>query len=338
MLHNALVICRELVAYRILIIKPCLCHIGIEVDLVYAMLLEYLAEIRVEHVKRGVKLGRLALDTMLTHDLFCLLHRPMSAGCPVLILHAPRPILCGLAVHLPHAAHHLCMAHHAPVPAVQFIAYIRAAVHIHPIITKPNRLHIIVLLIHRVMINRRDVAAWIPASRRKPSVRVPAVSTVIRLHHFGARGETPVVVMFTTATVAEFVLHVIARVILVFYADPTAATAGKHHHLCSARHLLTAPLVAGAGAAPPSMLVRLLLGAQQGLPSIRNEPPVADVETQAEYRVRVRMPQAVTCAQLRLVSGYSVVPVPMVMYTGALIVAVSGIACATTMQYFSQSL
>ena len=83
------------------------------------------------------------------------------------------------------------------------------------------------------------------------------------------------------------------------------------------------------------MLVRLLLGAQQGLPSIRNEPPVADVETQVEYRVRVRMPQAVTCAQLRLVSGYSVVPVPMVMYTGALIVAVSGIACATTMQYFS---
>ena len=45
MLHNVLVICRELVAYRILIIKPCLCHIGIEIDLVYAMLLEYLAEI-----------------------------------------------------------------------------------------------------------------------------------------------------------------------------------------------------------------------------------------------------------------------------------------------------
>ena len=73
MFHDILVICRELVAYRILVTKPCLCHIGIEVDLVYAMLLEYLAEIRVEHVKRGIELSRLALDTMLTHDLFCLL-------------------------------------------------------------------------------------------------------------------------------------------------------------------------------------------------------------------------------------------------------------------------
>ena len=80
----------------------------------------------------------------------------------------------------------------------------------------------------------------------------------------------------------------------------------------------------GAGAAPPSILARLLLGEQQGCPSMRNEPPVGVVTTQTEYRVRVRMPQAVTCAQLRLVRGYSSVPVPIVMYTGALMVVVAG--------------
>ena len=67
-----------------------------------------------------------------------------------------------------------------------------------------------------------------------------------------------------------------------------------------------------------------LLGAQAGRPSKRNVPPVAVVTTTAEYLVRVRMPQAVTCAQLHLVSGYWAVPVPMVTTTGALMVAVSG--------------
>ena len=56
--------------------------------------------------------------------------------------------------------------------------------------------------------------------------------------------------------------------------------------------------------------------------------------TQTEERVRVRMPQAVTCAQLRLVRGYSSVPVPIVMYTGALMVVVAGMDWATTIQYF----
>lgn len=83
------------------------------------------------------------------------------------------------------------------------------------------------------------------------------------------------------------------------------------------------------------MLVSVLFGAQQGVPSSRKAPPVALVETTVLYRVRVLMPQAVTCAQLRLVSGYCAVPVPMVTTTGALIVVVAGIVCATTMQYFS---
>ena len=50
-------------------------------------------------------------------------------------------------------------------------------------------------------------------------------------------------------------------------------------------------------------------------------------ETPAGRRwVRVRMPQAVTWAQQRLVSEYCCVPVPMVTTTGALMVAVAGIA------------
>ena len=83
------------------------------------------------------------------------------------------------------------------------------------------------------------------------------------------------------------------------------------------------------------MLVNALFGAQHGLPSNRNAPPVALVKTAVAYRVRVLMPQAVTCAQLRLVSGYCAVPVPMVITTGALMVVAAGIVCATTMQYFS---
>lgn len=64
-----------------------------------------------------------------------------------------------------------------------------------------------------------------------------------------------------------------------------------------------------------------------------NVPPVALVDTTVLYLVRVRIPQAVACEQLHLVSGYCCVPVPMVMTTGALMVVAAGIACATTMQY-----
>jgi hypothetical protein len=73
------------------------------------------------------------------------------------------------------------------------------------------------------------------------------------------------------------------------------------------------------------MLVRLLLGEQQGVPSIRNEPPVGVVTTQREYLVRVRMPQAVTWEHDLFVIGYWVVPLPIVNTTGATIVVVSGI-------------
>ena len=86
------------------------------------------------------------------------------------------------------------------------------------------------------------------------------------------------------------------------------------------------------------MLFRALSGAQQGLPSSRKEPPVGLVLTQTAYRVRVRRPQAVTWAQFRRVKGYCTVPVPMVITTGALMVAASGIAWAMTMQYFSPRL
>ena len=60
MLQNVLVICRELVAYRILVIKPLLFHIGIEVDLVYAMLDVYkrqirpLSKVRIQSTKRAI--------------------------------------------------------------------------------------------------------------------------------------------------------------------------------------------------------------------------------------------------------------------------------------------
>lgn len=81
------------------------------------------------------------------------------------------------------------------------------------------------------------------------------------------------------------------------------------------------------------MLLRLLVGQGQALPSSLKVPPVALVETTVEYRVLVRMPQAVTWAQQRLVSGYCSVPDPMVTTTGALMVVAAGIAWATTMQY-----
>jgi hypothetical protein len=74
------------------------------------------------------------------------------------------------------------------------------------------------------------------------------------------------------------------------------------------------------------MAVRLLLGAQLPFPSILNVPPVALVETTVEYLVRVRRLAAVTCAQQRFVRGYSSVPVPIVITTGAVMVVASGIA------------
>lgn len=86
------------------------------------------------------------------------------------------------------------------------------------------------------------------------------------------------------------------------------------------------------------MLGRLFVGHGQALPKSLNVPPVPLVETTVEYRVLVRMAQAVSCAQQRLVSGYSSVPVPIVTTTGALMVVASGMDCATTMQYFSPRL
>ncbi|MFQ8828023.1 MAG: hypothetical protein ACLR76_12255 [Alistipes sp.] len=85
----------------------------------------------------------------------------------------------------------------------------------------------------------------------------------------------------------------------------------------------------------PSIAESTLLGAQLTRPARRKVPPVALVTTRVVYFVRVRMLQAVACAQLHFVSGYSSAPVPIWMTTGALIVTVSGIACATTRQYFS---
>jgi hypothetical protein len=68
---------------------------------------------------------------------------------------------------------------------------------------------------------------------------------------------------------------------------------------------------------------------------MRNVAPVEFVTTTVLYFVRVRTPHAVTCAQQRFVSGNCVAPVPMVNTTGALIVAVAGMVCANTIQYFS---
>lgn len=88
----------------------------------------------------------------------------------------------------------------------------------------------------------------------------------------------------------------------------------------------------------PLTLARLLLGAQAARPSSRKLPPVAVVLSTVLYFVRVRIAQAVNCAQPQLVSGYCTVPLPIVTTTGAVMVAVVGIVCATTRQYFSPSL
>jgi hypothetical protein len=87
--------------------------------------------------------------------------------------------------------------------------------------------------------------------------------------------------------------------------------------------------------AVPLIAVKLLLGLQAGFPNILNTPPVALVATLVAYFVLVLIPQAVTCAQQRFCNGYKVVPVPIWITTGAEIVVVSGMLCATTIQYFS---
>lgn len=73
------------------------------------------------------------------------------------------------------------------------------------------------------------------------------------------------------------------------------------------------------------MLLRLLFGEQQGLPSILKEPPAAVVTTTVLYFVLVRIPHAVTCEQLHFVRGYCTVPEPIVITTGAFIVVAAGI-------------
>lgn len=79
----------------------------------------------------------------------------------------------------------------------------------------------------------------------------------------------------------------------------------------------------------------MLLGEQHGLPIILNVASVALVVSTVLYLVRVRIPHEVTGTQQLVVSGNVVAPSPMVNTTGADIVTVSGILCATTMQYFS---
>ena len=69
------------------------------------------------------------------------------------------------------------------------------------------------------------------------------------------------------------------------------------------------------------------------LPNSLNTPVVVLVLTITEYLVLVLIEQAVTGLQSQLTRSYSVVPSPIVITTGALIVASAGIACAITMQY-----
>ena len=88
-------------------------------------------------------------------------------------------------------------------------------------------------------------------------------------------------------------------------------------------------VVVGAG-----KLASALFGAQDSPLSTLNVPPVAVVLTHTGYLLRVRIAHAVTCAQHLFVSGYTVVVSPPIdTATGIPIVAVVGIACATTIQY-----
>ena len=59
----------------------------------------------------------------------------------------------------------------------------------------------------------------------------------------------------------------------------------------------------------------------------RNTPEVALVHTTTGYRVLLLTPEAVTCVQLQLMNGYTVVVTPPIeKATGSPMVAVSGIA------------
>ena len=57
------------------------------------------------------------------------------------------------------------------------------------------------------------------------------------------------------------------------------------------------------------------------------------VRTTVEYLVLVLIEQASTGVQSQFNKGYSVVPSPIVITTGALMVVSTGIVCATTIQY-----
>ena len=88
----------------------------------------------------------------------------------------------------------------------------------------------------------------------------------------------------------------------------------------------------------PSMADKLLSGAQHAFLSNRKIPPEAFVITFTGYFVRVRILHTVACVQLHLLSGYITVPLPICITTGAPIIAVDGIDCAITIQYFSRFL
>lgn len=63
---------------------------------------------------------------------------------------------------------------------------------------------------------------------------------------------------------------------------------------------------------------------QGSLPRSLKEPPATLVRTTVEYLVLVFIEQAKTGVQSQFSSGYSVVPVPIVITTGALIVVSAG--------------
>jgi hypothetical protein len=72
---------------------------------------------------------------------------------------------------------------------------------------------------------------------------------------------------------------------------------------------------------------------QGSLPSSLKTPVVVLVLTTVEYLVLVLIEQAVTGLQSHPTRLYSVVPSPIVITTGAVIVVSAGMAYATTMQY-----
>ena len=80
----------------------------------------------------------------------------------------------------------------------------------------------------------------------------------------------------------------------------------------------------------------LLLQLEQGnFPIITKEPEAIFVFTLTQYLVLLFTEQAVTVVQSQFKRGYVAVPPPIVIKTGAFIVAELGIFCAITIQYFS---